>query len=211
MADRMRVIHWMVWGLLAMVVLSIAFLFLLTVRARARPPLPTLGEVPDFRLTNQVGQAISLADLKGHTWVADIVFTRCPGPCLQMTRKMAALQAALPRNSSVKLVSLTADPQFDMPAVLQTYGERFKADPSRWEFLTGPKADVYQLATRGLKLALQENPETTAIEEQFVHSTRFVLIDGRGQIRAVSFDGTDPQVVAQVLSAIKRLQREPNG
>jgi protein SCO1/2 len=85
---------WLVWGGLLLLVTILLIGLLVQIRSRAREPLPMLGQVADFALTNQNGRAVSLADLRGHVWVADIVFTRCPGPCLKMTRQMKELENA---------------------------------------------------------------------------------------------------------------------
>ena len=77
--------------------------------------LPVLGHVADFTLTNQDGQVTTLADLTNHVWVADIIFTRCAGPCPIMTAQMKSLQDALPPASRAKLVTLTTDPDYDTP------------------------------------------------------------------------------------------------
>src|SRR6185369_17492193 len=105
-------------------------------------PLPVYGQVSDFVLTNHDGKAFFLSDLQGKVWVADIIFTRCPGPCLKMTRQMRELQKALPASSQAKLVTLTTDPVFDTPAVLKAYAQRFGADFNRWLFLTGTKKQI---------------------------------------------------------------------
>jgi len=210
MNARSRAVEWSVWGALALVVLSIGLAFLWSNLTPKGPPLERYGQVPSFTLTNQLGQPISLASLRGSIWLADVIFTRCPGPCLHMTRQMKAIQEQLPPGDAVKLVSLTADPEFDSPAVLKEYAAKVKADSSDWHFLTGPKSDIYTLATQGLKLALQENPGTP-IDQQFIHSTRFVLIDPSGQLRSVSFDSSEPDLVPSVLRAIQRLQSEKAG
>ena len=70
-------------------------------RAEFRPgALRVIGPVADFTLTNQDGQATSLADLTNHVWVADIIFTRCAGPCPRMTGQMRSLQALLPKRTA---------------------------------------------------------------------------------------------------------------
>lgn len=89
----------------------------LQAQSAARTRLPVYGSVADFTLTNQDGAPVSLADLRGHVWVANVIFTRCPGPCLKMTRQMKELQQALAQDSQARLVSLTTDPDFDKPAV----------------------------------------------------------------------------------------------
>jgi protein SCO1/2 len=191
-----------------MVLLGVLGVFITaTVRSR-QAPLPIYGDVSSFTLTNQLGQPVSLSDLKGDIWVADIIFTRCPGPCLQMTRQLQTIRSKLPEDSRIKFVSLTADPQFDTPQVLAAYAARFNADPNRWLFLTGPKEDIYPLAMQGLKLAVEENLEGKSLAEQFIHSTRFVVVDRRGQLRGFSSDGTQPAAVSEVVRLVKRLRRE---
>src|SRR5512140_757113 len=97
-ANTVRRLDRLIWtGLilaLPPVLLVLAFIAL-QLAERRRPPLPVYGLVSDFTLTNQLGRAMSLADFRGHAWVVDIIFTRCPGPCLKMTRQMVQLQQAL--------------------------------------------------------------------------------------------------------------------
>ena len=213
-----RKIEWRVWGGLALVALTLLLAFLLVqLKSHNAPgqPLPVYGQIADFSLTNQNGRVVSLADLRGRVWVADIIFTRCPGPCLKMTKQMKVLQDALPPGSQTKLVTLTTDADFDTPPVLKTYAERFEADPQRWMFLTGTKRGIANLAIDSLKLtAIEKKPEEReSPQDLFVHSTIFVIADKRGQLRGVfetTGEGIDPQnVKAQILTAAERLEREP--
>lgn len=208
MKAQPRLVHWLVWGLLGLVVLSVLGVFVSTLRAPKAQPIPVLGQLPDFQLTNQLNQVVSSEALRGNIWVADIIFTRCPGPCWQMTGRMKTIQDRLPRNSPVKLVSITADPEFDTPSVLNTYAARVQADPKNWHFLTGPKQEIYHLATKGLKLAVEENTDRKPDEDLFIHSTRLMLVDKQGRLRGVSFDGTEAQAVPEILRAIDQLLRE---
>jgi protein SCO1/2 len=212
-----RKISWVVWGGVALIVTTLLMAFLL-VQIKAQmargQPLPVIGTIAEFTLTNQNGRAVSLANLRGHPWVADIIFTRCPGPCLKMTRQMKELQDALPPASETKLVSLTTDPDFDTPPVLKTYSERFNAEPGRWTFLTGAKAEIAKLAVDSLKLtAIEKSPaDREAPNDLFVHSTIFVIVDREARLRGVyetTGEGIEPaQVKARILADIKRLERE---
>lgn len=177
--------------------------------ARAAPPLPVLGQVPDFTLTNQSGSAVSLADLRGQVWVANIIFTRCPGPCPQMTRRMKEVQSALSPVEPVTLVSITSDPEFDTPAVLAKFAGKFGADPRNWHFLTGPKASIRDLAVHGLKLVLVDTDpkDRTVPEDLFIHSTLFIVVDQQGRVRQAVESLEDP-AVKQTLAAIRALLRE---
>lgn len=211
---RIERLVWVGLGLTIALLLLASLLALLKLQAGFGKPLPVYGQVADFALTNQNGRAVSLADLRGKVWVADIIFTRCAGPCLKMSRQMMELEQALPPGSPVKLISLTTDPDFDTPAVLKKYSERFSANLSRWWFLTGTKAQIAALAIDSLKLtALEKKPEERqSPADLFVHSTIFVIVDKRGQLRGVyetTGEGTDPQQVrSQLLAGIRRLERE---
>ena len=210
-----------VWTV-AIGLILLALIFSLTViAARLNPQgaqarnLPVYGTVADFALTNQMGAAVSRSDLQGRVWIADIIFTRCPGPCLRMTRQMKELEQALPARSRIKLVSLTTDPDFDTPPVLTTYAQRFSVDTNRWTFLTGTKKQIGDLAVGSLKLAaVEKSPEERAsADDLFVHSTMFVLVDKQGQLRGVyetGGEGVDwTESKQKILDAAKALEREP--
>jgi protein SCO1/2 len=217
MSKPARKIEWLIWGGLLLVIATVLLAFLLSVlryRSTMAQPLPILSEVADFSLTNQHGQVFTLANLRGQVWVADIIFTRCAGPCPRMTRQMKELQDALPSTSKARLVTLTTDPVFDTHQVLRLYGERFGANPERWTFLTGSKDEIARLATNSLKLtAVEISPaERKDPEDLFIHSTIFVVVDKKGRLRGVfesTGDGIDPlRVKAQILSSVKRLELE---
>jgi protein SCO1/2 len=200
--------------LLILLMLSLAFLL---AKAQSHKEhlaaLPIYAQVADFSLTNQDNKVVSLANLRGHVWVADIIFTRCPGPCLRMTRQMKELQDAL-SNNSIKLISLTTDPDYDTPAILKIYAEHNGADTGRWSFLTGTKKQVNGLAVDSLKLsAVEKKPEERVTpEDLWVHSTIFVIVDKRGQLRGVFQTGGEdvswPAEKQKLIAAAKQLERE---
>jgi protein SCO1 len=202
-------IGWILWAamglLLTVLTLSV---FILQARLRAEP-LPVLGSITDFQLTNQLAEPVTAALLRDQIWVANIIFTRCPGICPIMTRHMAQLQESLPVGSPVRLVSLTADPEHDSVDVMRRFADAFGADPVRWLFLTGPKQEVYRFAMEDLKLtAMESDPEVrVSVDDLFIHSGTFVLIDGQGRLRAVH-DGTEPESVSRAMTDIQRLLRE---
>jgi protein SCO1/2 len=207
---------WLVWGglLLLLTLLTVGLLLQIRSRANARTALPLLGQVADFTLTNQNGRAVSLGDLRGHVWVGDIIFTRCPGPCRKMTRQMKELEKALPAGSDSRLVTLTTDPEYDRPKVLKKYGEEYSADPNRWMFLTGTKPEIRKLGVDSLKLAaLDKSPEEReSPNDLFIHATIFVVVDRKAQLRGVfetTGEGIDPkQVQAKILESVSQLERE---
>ena len=82
--------------------------------------LPQYGTVPAFEFTDQNGQPFGSPQLVGKIWIADFVYSTCPGPCPMISSRMGELQKPL-RDTDVKLVSFSVDPQHDTPAVLREY------------------------------------------------------------------------------------------
>ncbi|MEI9962329.1 MAG: SCO family protein [Limisphaerales bacterium] len=176
---------------------------------------PIIGQIAAFTLTNQDGKITTLADLTNHVWVADIIFTRCAGPCPIMTGHMKSLQDALPHSSAAKLVTLTTDPDFDTPPVMNKYGQRFDADFNRWTFLTGTKKEIAALGSGSLKLSsvpvkLDEQKDPVDL---FIHGTYFVVVDKRAQLRGVFEtvgDGVEwTNVQTRIIETVHQLESEP--
>ena len=122
------------------------------------------------------------------------------------------MQDALPSTSRAKLVTLTTDPDYDTPAILKKYGERYGADFQRWTFLTGTKKELAGLATGSLKLGStpvapqdQQSPV-----DLFVHSTIFVVVDKQARLRGIfqtEGEGVDwTKVKPQILATVKQLE-----
>lgn len=214
-----KAVGWSAWLGIALIAATLAVALILwklkSLNTTSTPPLPVISQIAPFALTNQTGQPVTFDDLKGRVWVADIIFTSCAGPCPGMTRKMHELQDALPADSQARLITLTTDADTDTPAVLQKYGEKFGANPQRWNFLTGDKRVIANLAIDGLKLtAVAKKPEERLDPaDLFVHSTIFVIVDKHGRLRGVFETEGEmvewPQSKQQILAAIKKLESEP--
>src|SRR5881394_4114375 len=139
-------LQWLVFGILFAVIAVIFALFARQRLTTAKSKLPVYTVLRDFALTNQNNAIVTLDDLRGKVWIADIIFTRCPGPGRRMTKDMARLQDLWPKETPLRFVSLTSDPEYDTPAVLKRYAEEHKADPTRWDFLTGTKQQIVDVA-----------------------------------------------------------------
>jgi protein SCO1/2 len=194
--------------LLLIPLLTAAFLFWIRqaeVRALAHRTVSSYGTVPSFQLVNQDGERFGSAQLMGKIWIADFIFTACPGPCPMISSRMSELQKPLEK-TDVHLVSFTVDPERDTPEVLRGYAEKLHARPKRWDFLTGPKSAIYDLSRNGFKLAASDSEEDGIP----VHSTRMVLVDRHGEIRGY-YEATAPDAVTKLLADTSHLLREqPN-
>jgi protein SCO1/2 len=120
-----------------------------------------------------------------------------------ISSRMSELQKPLEK-TDVHLVSFSVDPEKDTPDVLRRYADRLQAQPSRWDFLTGPKSAIYKLSHDGFKLAISAGSDAEGIP---VHSTRMVLVDRHGQIRGY-YDVAEADAMTKLLADTNHLLRE---
>jgi protein SCO1/2 len=174
---------------------------LLAACTRPPEPLPVYQSIPAFQLTAQDGRAFSSkAELAGHIWVADFIFTTCTGPCPRMSRLMKQVAEATRDQTNVRYVSFTVDPRNDTPETLTAYAKRYAADTTRWTFLTGPRDDLHFLKREAFKLG--------NVDGSLNHSTRLVLVDAAGRVRG--FYGTqDNDDIPKLIAAIRQLGAAP--
>ena len=175
----------------------------LEVNALRQRTVSSYGTVPSFQLINQNGQPFGSAQLAGKIWIADFIYTTCPGPCPIISSRMSELQKPLEK-TDVHLVSFTVDPEKDTPKVLRSYAERLQAEPGRWNFLTGPKSAIYKLSHDAFKLAVSDGSDAQGIP---VHSTRMVLVDRHGEIRGY-YDATEAEAITKLVADATHLLRE---
>lgn len=180
---------------------------------RSGPSLPVLRRVLPFSLIDSSGKTVTREDLKGKVWVADFIYTSCPGPCPAETLRMKEIQELVANLPDVRLVSFSVDPGTDTPDVLRRYAEDHGADPSKWLFLTGTVKEIWLLASESFAFAVGENPPNRPADEGPVfHSTQFALVDQEGRIRAY-YDGLQSATPARVAQDIRELvgERPPAG
>jgi protein SCO1/2 len=144
--------------------------------------------VPDFNLTNQLGQQISWKDMKGKIVVANFFFTHCPNICPNMTRGMKLLQDVIKSPEKVgdrdpnfvQFLSFTIDPARDSVTQLKKWNDLFQINPQEWWLLTGDRKKIYDLSINDLKMMAMDGGIT---DSNFVHTDMFVLIDTNRYVR----------------------------
>jgi protein SCO1/2 len=133
--------------------------------------------VPDFALTNQVHGSQSLSQLRGRVVAVNFIYTSCPLPqfCLRTANHFGVLQKRFQSRlgRDLALLTITFDPARDTPERLAQYASQWQADPARWQFLTGPAADIQRVA--GL-FGVDFFPD----EGLLMHSLHTAVIDRRG-------------------------------
>jgi protein SCO1/2 len=149
---------------------------------RVRPQRLEPGAmVPDFTMTTEDGQRLSLADLRGKVVVLTFIYTRCPLPdfCPLMDRKFADLATAIGavpgRARQVRLISLSFDPEHDTPEVLKKHARIQGAEPPLWTFAVARHEELAKVAPA---LGLTYGPTPTEI----VHNLSTAVIDPEGKL-----------------------------
>ncbi len=176
--------------------------------AGCQPDREALGTIADFTFTDQLGNRRSRADLRGSVWVASFVFTRCTSGCPQLiSQALMDLQRDFASKKDVHIVSFTVDPEHDTPDVLRAFAESHGSEPTRWWWLTGNREELYRLIRESFFLAVEENQgEARTPGNEFVHSTRLVLVDRRGQIRGF-FEGRPTNDRGEPIGELAELKR----
>lgn len=162
-------------------------------------PLPVLGSIPKFNMTDSRSEPFGYNELRGNIWVADFIFTTCAGPCPIMSTEMADIHKTFLDEYDIRTVSYTVNPDYDTPEILSEYADRYDADRSQWHFLTAPYEDMQSIIRNGFKMG--------DIEEIVFHSTRFALVDKEMNIRGY-YIGTEKEDIEKLKKDIRRLKKE---
>jgi protein SCO1/2 len=167
--------------------------------------------IPDFQLTDQHNNTVTSQVIKDKIHVADFFFARCLGICPKMTSQLQRVQEAFINNPEVVIMSYTVDPKNDTVEALQNYAEQYGAIKGKWYLMTGEKENIYRLAKKGYYVtAKEDNVQSANLEDKFVHTDKFVLVDKKGHIRGF-YNGTDPKEVEKLILEIKVLLNEYKG
>ncbi len=158
--------------------------------------------LPDFNLTDQNGNPVSLKTFDKKIFIAGFFYTHCPGVCGLMNANVSQLVTNYAGNKMVYFVSITVDPQRDSAKVLKDYAASFKPASARWLFLTGDTSTIYNLARKGFLVnALQTG------KNDFIYSDKLMLVDGDKRIRGY-YTGASTDDVNRLNDEIKVLLSE---
>ncbi len=182
--------------------------------SRENGGLIKMGVAPKFELVNQDNVRISNESYKGKVYVLEFFFTSCPSICPKMNQSMLVIENTFFGNPNFGIVSISIDPEHDTPAVLQAHKELLGTKSANWNFLTGDKMIIYDLANKGFNVYVGENHK---VKGGFEHSGLFALIDKNGNIRCrkddygnpiLYYDGLDKKGVRDIQQDIAILLKE---
>jgi protein SCO1/2 len=160
--------------------------------------------VKNMTFTNQLGNQVSLDDLKGKVLVINFFFSRCPSICPGLTRNMKKLQNSFLKNADiVHFISISVDPEHDSVPQLRKFADRFNINHDSWWFVTGNKKEIYDFALQEMKASIADSNVDTA----FIHTENFFLLDSSRVVRGW-YNGFDTLKQAQLARDIPTLMLE---
>lgn len=185
-----------------------AFLFAGTDNWKAK--LPKLSVVQPFSFVNQDGQRFTQEDMKGKVCVVNYFFTTCKGICPKMNHNMDEIYNEFKGDRDFMIVSHTCMPEVDSVPRLKHYADSIGVDDRKWVFLTGRKDSLYYQARNSYLVDDNKNP-VESINDQFIHTQFFALIDKDGNVRGEIFDGLQEKDLDKLRADIKALLKERAG
>ena len=161
--------------------------------------MPNYGKVPPFTMTDSEGRAFQSSALAGKVWIADFIYTNCPAACPMMSSKMSGIHKQVAGQPDVRIVSFSVDPLRDDPQALKKFGSRYGGATADWIFLTGSPDTVHLLAYTTFHVG--------DVLGKIEHSTKFILVDKRGDIRGY-YSSVDPEGIPALLEDLDALRRD---
>jgi len=162
--------------------------------------VPVGSEVPDFELIDQSGAPVALSALKGKVVAVTFIYSRCPLPdyCPRMIENFRAIRQRFAAHMDQDLVLLTIsfDPRYDTPQVLNRYAASQRAGGPGWHFLTGDPANIERVCNAfGIQYWAEEGLIT--------HSLQTAVIDREGRL-AATVEGKEftPQQLGDLVGAV---------
>ncbi|SMO47936.1 protein SCO1/2 [Solitalea koreensis] len=160
--------------------------------------------IEPFRFINQDSMVVTNDTFKGKIYVADFFFTSCPTICPIMKRNMLTVYKQFKGNPEVGILSHSIDPRHDSVSVLKKYAHKLGVDDTQWDFVTGTKDSLYEIAEHSYMVsAIEDKNQPGGI----VHSGAFLLVDKDRHIRGV-YDGTNEDAVKQMIDDMNKLLAE---
>jgi protein SCO1/2 len=187
------------------VLLFIGFVFALNklIPGFSEVKMPVLSNVQPFSFTNQDGKQITERDITGKVCVVEYFFTTCKGICPKMNRNMKTIYEKFKGENNFLILSHTVDPETDNVGRMKLYADSLGADSNKWLFLTGRKDSLYSAARLSYLLDDPKN-NNGKMEEQFIHTQFFALVDKSGSVRKI-YDGLKQDELHELMEDIDKL------
>ena len=169
--------------------------------------MPVISYVQPFSFTNQDGKPFTDKHLLNKITVVEYFFTTCKGICPKLNTNMKLVYEEFKGQADFQILSHTCMPEVDSVPVLKHYADSLGVNTNIWVFVTGRKDSLYQMA-RGSYLLDDPKNNVEKIEDQFIHTQFFALIDREGKVRGKVYDGLKAFEVEQLRRDIAKLLKD---
>lgn len=161
--------------------------------------------IANFSCTNQDKKLVTQKNIEGKIHVACFMFTSCGSICPRLTEEMKLVAKSYETDTSVVILSFSVTPWKDSPEKLKLYKETNAITKANWHFLTGDKAEIYNLARTAY--FAEEEIGFTKDSSNFLHTEHFILVDKSKRIRGI-YNGTLQLEAEQLIKDIALLKME---
>jgi protein SCO1/2 len=191
------------------VLLGIFYFFLFAGTDYYKVKLPVLAYVKDFSFTDQNGNPVTERKVDGKVYVTEYFFTTCKGICPKMNMNMKKIYDKYKGENGFAILSHTCMPETDSVALLKAYEKKIlgnQQSPANWYFVTGNKKDLYKMARESYLIDNRKN-DTSDINDQFIHTQFFALVDKEKRVRGI-YDGLKEDELDKLSKDIRELLKE---
>jgi protein SCO1/2 len=190
------------------IVLALGFYFVLAqiIPGYTKKGVAPVSFVRPFAFTSQDGQTITEKDVAGKVYVAGFFFTTCKSICPTMNNYLKTVYEEFKNEKDFLILSHTCDPETDSVAQLKHYSDSMKVDTKKWLFVTGRKDSLYNMARVSYTIDDPAN-NVKRIEDQFLHTQFWALVDKNGDVRKI-YDGLKEAEVKELIRDIRKYLRD---
>lgn len=190
------------------VTLAFGFYFVLAqiIPGYSTPKVLPISFIRPFSFTTQDGKTFTEKDVAGKVYVAEYFFTTCKTICPVMNTHMKEVYNEFKNEKDFLILSHTCDPETDSVAQIKKYADSMQVDTHRWVFLTGRKDSLYNTARISYTID-DPNNNLKKLEDQFLHTQFWALVDRNGDVRKI-YDGIKYNEVKKMISDTKKLLKE---
>lgn len=175
---------------------------------------------PDFTLTDQRGQQVTLSSLRGNAIALTFIYTNCTDVCPLIAEKLHAAyqQLSASEQQHVQLLAVTVDPARDNVSALQQFSVKHSlAGTANWHAMTGDPATLaqvwkaYYIDASGMVAedatpigGPMATPDASPRESLPAHTDAIFIIDKEGNERVLMRSSADYKAIAANLRALSK-------
>ena len=154
--------------------------------------MPKGLKAPDFELTNQQGDPISMQGLRGRPVIVTFLYTHCEDTCPAQAQVVKGALAEL--DDPVPAIAIAVDPPNDTEESAKSFLAKQRV--AGLDFVLGSKAELQRL-WKGFAI----RPQTITEE----HQARMTLVDARG-FQRIGYPGSEatPERIAHDIRLLER-------